>query len=150
MDSLVGEAGGRPYGSKTLEPAGFHTYLLQQLPFCTCPWVLTRVQAAGRDLDERPVGRVTVLLNEQDRRIGPVRIGREGHDSSRAGMTNHFELSGRAVGKSYGVHVQIDHTSRIDSLALELHACPRRLALEQPGERDFESLCEQVTAVAPD
>src|SRR2546423_1026044 len=123
-NAFVCETGGRPYGSKTLEPTGFHTDFFQQLPLSTYPRILARVQSAGRDLDECPIGRIPVLLNEEDSGIGSMGIGSEGNDGRRSWMPDHLELSRRLIGKPHGIDVQIDHSTRIDALALELHTAP--------------------------
>src|SRR3954469_2494997 len=75
VNAFVRETGRRPYSSKTLEPTGFHTDFFQQLPFSTYPRILARVQSPRRDLDECPIGRIAVLLNEEDRGIGSLGIG---------------------------------------------------------------------------
>src|SRR5215813_13000054 len=53
VNFLVREAGRRPYSSKTLESAGFHTHLLQQLSLRTDARVFAGVQPPRGNLDER-------------------------------------------------------------------------------------------------
>src|SRR5438045_1074630 len=124
VNAFVGETRGRPYSSETLEPTGCHTDFFQQLPLSTYPRILARVQSAGRDLNECLVGRIAILLNEEDGGIGPMGIGNEGNDGRRSRMSNHLELSRRLIRKPHGIDVQIEHPTRIHALALELHTPP--------------------------
>src|SRR6266545_1766198 len=74
VNPLVGEARCCPYSSKTLEAPRCHTDLLEQLPSRAHIRVFARIQAPCRDLEQRSIRGVPVLLDEQDRRIVATRI----------------------------------------------------------------------------
>src|SRR5262245_17677704 len=107
VNPFVRKTGRRPYSGKTLDPTGFHTHFLEQLSLSTTPWILTGVQPARGDFVQVAKRRVAVLLDEENRGVGSVRIGSERHDGRRSRVSNHFELPHRVVRKPNGVDVEI-------------------------------------------
>src|SRR5258705_5419769 len=124
MDPFVCEPGRCPYSSKTLEPPRFHTDLFQQLPLRACPRILSRIQSPRRDLDQRPVRGVSVLLNEQDRGIVAMGIRSKRNHRGGSGVPDDFKLSRGAVGKAYHVHVQVYDPPSMNAFTVELHRAP--------------------------
>src|SRR4051812_33279121 len=119
VNLLVCKAGRRPYSSKTLYPPRFHTDFFEQLPLCTYPGILARVQPSSRDFIQVVERRVAVLLDEEDRRVGTVRIGSEWHDGRRPRVADHFQLGDGVVRKPHGIDVQIDDLAAVDAFAVQ-------------------------------
>src|SRR6266576_49064 len=149
VNLLVRKPGCCPYRSKTLHPPGVHTDFLKQLPLRTILRVLSRIQPPRRYLDQRPVRRIAVLLDEQDRGICAARIRREREHGRSARMTNHFQLPCRSVRKTDRIHVQVYDPAFVDSFTGELHQLSL-LALKQPGDGNFEAFGEEIPRVAAD
>src|SRR5882762_231793 len=132
VNALVRETRRGPYSGKTLDPPGFHTYLFEQLPLSTYPRIFFRIQPACRDFDQRSIGGVPVLLNEQDRGVVSTRIRSKRNHGGGSRVPDHLELSGGAVGKAHRIHVQVYDPSGMDSFTVEFHHDPvRGSALEQ-------------------
>src|SRR5258705_7241934 len=124
VDPFVREPGRCPYSSKTLESPRFHTDLFQQLSLCTYPRIFSRIQPPRRDLDQRPVRGVSVLLNEQDRGVVTMGIRRKRNHRGGSRVPDHFELSRGAVGIAYRIHVQVYDPPSMNAFTVELHRTP--------------------------
>lgn len=104
VDFLVREPRRRIHRYDRLPLRCFVSGFFLQLPPRTVDWRFARLEATGRDFQEKPVGRVAVLLDQQDVRAEAQLGQRDNRGSPR--MSNDLDVSNRSVGKAERVNVE--------------------------------------------